>query len=108
MQKLSQKVGIPFFETSAKDAFNVEATFRTLTARILENDSLIQEIESRKQNPKIRLSKTQETSSNPLAFACSMGWQWTKCGVSEAAKGIRTGWNNLSGSSSRQRHYNQE
>ncbi|CAL8073796.1 unnamed protein product [Orchesella dallaii] len=103
-KKLAQKVGIPFFETSAKDAYNVEATFRTLAARILENDNLIQEIESRKQN--IRL-KDQESSSNPLTNACSMSWHWTKYGVTEAARGIRHGWQNLT-SSNRQRHYNQE
>jgi len=95
-KKFSQRIDIPFFETSAKDAYNVEATFRTLAARILESDSLIQEIESRKQNPHIRLSKSQTSSNgNPLTFACSAGWHWTKCSVSDAAHGIRRGWSNL-------------
>jgi len=98
-KKFSQRIDIPFFETSAKDAYNVEATFRTLAARILESDSLIKEIESRKQNPHIRLSKNQvSSSSNPFTTACSASWQWTKYSVSEAADGLKRGWNNLTNS----------
>jgi hypothetical protein len=32
---------------------------------------------------------------NPFAFACSVGWQWTKVGLIGAARGIKNGWNTI-------------
>ncbi|XP_021955459.1 ras-related protein Rab-1A [Folsomia candida] len=111
---LAQKLRIPFFETSAKDSYNVEATFRTLAAKILETDSLLKEIEYRRtqQVGTLRLSRDQTATLGPLEGVCSYSWHWTKVGVVGAAKGIRNGWNAItlsessSSSSSRNRSNN--
>lgn len=94
---LAHKVGIPFFETSAKDSYNVEASFRSLAARILETDGLVKEATERMRDRRgtLRLTRDQDTRTNPLTFACSMGWQWTKVGLVGAARGIKSGWNSI-------------
>jgi len=87
---------VPFFETSAKDSYNVEATFRTLAAKILETDGLIKEAQERKdRRGTLRLTRDQDNHTNPVAFACSVGWQWTKVGLLGAARGIKSGWNSI-------------
>lgn len=35
-QELARSLGIPFFETSARDHYNVDATFKALVAEVLQ------------------------------------------------------------------------
>jgi len=76
---------VPYFETSAKDAYNVEVTFRTLAANILENESLLNEIEVKNKNKTLRIETLQQPPTGILESSCSYGWYWTKAGA-------RTGW----------------
>lgn len=105
---LAQKLRVPFFETSAKDSYNVEATFRTLAAKILETDSLLKEIEYRRsQVGTLRLSSRDQTDTpGVVQEMCSYSWHWTRTGVISAAKGIRNGWSALTSSSNNSRRNN--
>lgn len=47
---MSDVMKMPFFETSAKDASNVEAVFRTITAKILEGEWMLPNDNAWQQN----------------------------------------------------------
>jgi len=95
-KKLASKLGnLPFFETSAKDAYNVEAAFRLLAAKILENDNLLKLIEQKARNPNISLNprvKNQQAEGG-LTAMCSQSWHWAKVGFTGTVNGVVTGWN---------------
>jgi GTPase SAR1 family protein len=88
---LARKLGMSFFETSAKDSYNVEAAFRTLAAKILETDSLIKSIESKKKSQTVRLKSVDE-SSDGVFTACSQSLLWVKNGFNATVNNVKSGW----------------
>ncbi|CAG7702454.1 unnamed protein product [Allacma fusca] len=88
---LARKLGMSFFETSAKDSYNVEAAFRTLAAKILETDSLIKSIESKKKNPTVQL-KRGDQHNDGVFTACSQSLLWVKNGFNATVSSVKSGW----------------
>lgn len=87
-----------FFETSAKDSYNVEAAFRTLAARILESEHLIETIESRTKDV-VRISDSRYNSP-PLHVACSNSLKWMKNGFNDTVSGVKSGWKRMTSTES--------
>jgi Ras-related protein Rab-1A len=56
-EAMAKKLGIPYLETSAKDARNVEGAFRILTAQILENEWVMTAVKDKMKDNSIRLDK---------------------------------------------------
>jgi len=98
-KKLANKLGkLPFFETSAKDSYNVEAAFRLLAAKILESDTLIKAIEFKKQHPSIQLRRNVNQQEDGLfTTMCSQSWHWAKSGFHGTVSGVVNGWNYVNG-----------
>jgi len=70
-KKLGLKLGIPFFETSAKDTYNVDSAFRCLAATILDNKNLIEAVELKMKNPNIELRRGRREEEHPINNTCS-------------------------------------
>jgi len=54
-EAMAKKLGIPFLETSAKDARNVEAAFRILTGKILENEWIMAAVKDKMRDSSVKL-----------------------------------------------------
>jgi len=90
---MAAKLQIPFFETSAKDTYNVDAAFRCLAATILDNRNLINAVELKMKHPNIQLNRTREqVDDNFMRNVCSQSWHFTKSGFSGAARNVKAGW----------------
>ena len=74
---MADKYDFPFFETSAKLADNVEATFRAMTAKILENEWIMSAVNARMND-----SSTIKLRANDGKDSGCFSW-------------LRRGWQNL-------------
>lgn len=83
---------MPFFETSAKDSYNVEAAFRCMAAKILECDNLVKLADLKKRHPNIQLSKRVKNQQEERGM-CSQSYHWAKTGWNGTVRGVKNGWN---------------
>jgi len=104
----ARKMGVPFFETSAKDSYNVEAAFRTLAAKILETESLVRLIEEKQRNPNVYLKTTDQVMTSPVSAACSQSYQYLKVGFNGTLNGIKSGWKSVTSSAGTSRSSNSQ
>jgi len=69
-RELSQLEGIPFFETSAKEAHNIEAALRTATAEIMEKPDLVEQADNITARSRRRLVYTEYSAEPPPSVSC--------------------------------------
>ena len=68
-QKLAEEKNIPYFETSAKDATNLDRAFKKLLDNIIDNKNLAQRIQYRGSLDLRRSRKTVSSRERQKCFS---------------------------------------